>query len=227
MQIGLFDNIEIAKESTNLVIISHVLEHIYQPVDFLKKANRMLSGEGHLLVEVPCLTNPENWGNGYFTFEHINYFSKNSLVNCIFRAGFKLELIEINVDAMEYPVITVLAKKVRNARPSFHEKDDPVEVRNIIDSYLKSNYSEWKRINELLERELHGFEKTVVWGGGVHTSQLLHNCSALNIRNVIAVVDSDKQKHGLEIGGIKIVDYMSIDLNDTATCPHPLKSDTA
>ena len=215
IQTGLFDDIEIAKESTDLVLISHVLEHIYQPVDFLKKANRMLSEEGYLLVEVPCLTNPESWGNGYFTFEHINIFSKNSLVNCIIQTGFQPEHIEVNVRGMPYPVITVLAKKVRNPEHSIYEKDDPVEVRKLIDVYLKSNDSDWQRINQLLESELQGFEKIVVWGGGVHTSQLLHNTSAIKHSNVIAIVDRDIQKHGMKVCDIEIVDCTSVDFNDT------------
>ena len=72
------------KEGMNQANIRDLSNRLVQEVETVVVGKRAavemavisLLCEGHLLIEVPCLTNPENWGNGYFTFEHINIFSK-------------------------------------------------------------------------------------------------------------------------------------------------------
>jgi len=216
IQAGQFDDIELPNEEFNLVLISHVLEHLYEPIECLNKSYKILKNEGYLLVEVPCLTNPENWGNGYFTFEHINIFSKNVLLRCIVKAGFLPKNILISLNSTSYPVVTVIAQKVPNAADYIASNDNPIKIRELISTYLKSNESEWDRINFRLAKELNGFKKIVIWGGGVHTSQLLNSTNSIDRKRIIAIVDINKSKHGMEICGIKICSYMMVDLSDTA-----------
>ena len=215
IQTGQFEAVEIPDETFDLVLISHVLEHLYEPIECLRKAYRILQNGGYLLVEVPCLCNPENWGNGYFTFEHINIFSKNALLKCIVETGFLPKNIKISVNSAHYPVVTVMAQKVRDTVDYMLSNDNPIEIGELIATYLKSNDSEWDRINFRLANELDGFRKIVIWGGGVHTSQLLHNTSSIDRSRIIALVDIDEAKHGMEICGIKICSYMMVDLTDT------------
>lgn len=216
VQTGQFENIEIPDKAFDLVLISHVLEHLYEPIKCLKKVNKILKDKGYLLVEVPCLTNPENWGNGYFTFEHINLFSKNTLENCIVKSGFLPKDVVISLNSSEYPVVTVMAQKVQIESESISYYDSPLEIRELIDTYLQSNESEWNRINILLAKELNGFKKIVIWGGGVHTSQLLRNTTSIHRDQVVALVDIDASKHGMEICGIKICSSTMVDLSDPA-----------
>jgi SAM-dependent methyltransferase len=106
----LIDDLVNSAKVVDLVLILHVLEHVHQPVEFLKAAAKLLGNGGYLLVEVPCLMRPEMWPNGYFTFEHINVFSANSLQCCLSQAGFHIKVIKVHGDTPPYPVITVLAK---------------------------------------------------------------------------------------------------------------------
>jgi len=56
-------------------ILRHVLEHVQQPVDFLKQIKVANGGKGRIYIEVPCL----DWICKYkawfdIFYEHVNYF---------------------------------------------------------------------------------------------------------------------------------------------------------
>ncbi len=214
---GLFEDLKIKPQSFDLVVVSHVLEHVYDPLLNLLKANEILSEDGCLLVEVPCLTDPEKWPAGYFTFEHINIFSKNSLINCLLKSGFEPLDITITSERMPYPVITILSKKTNRKSFTLSETDSPDGVKRMIQTYRESEVSEWNRIDQLLSRELIGFERVIIWGAGIHTSQLFENVKTLNRVTIRSIIDSDPQKRGLEMCGVKISDPVSADLGDASS----------
>jgi len=210
IQIGQFDDLIDDTETVDLILVLHVLEHVYDPLEFLRKAANLVDESGYLLVEVPCLVRPEMWGNEYFTFEHINIFSKNTLLSCLSQAGFQALEVRIDANTSQYPVITVLAEKTGKVVPLQLGQDRPAEIEAMVNAYLRTEKSEWLRINSVLENELYGVDDVILWGGGVHTSQLLLNTTALRNVNVNFVVDSDPQKHGLNIDGYKIQGHESV-----------------
>lgn len=61
--------------SGDAVILRHVLEHIYQPVRFLRSIQEANKGKGLIFIEVPCL----DWIREHRAcfdvyYEHVNYF---------------------------------------------------------------------------------------------------------------------------------------------------------
>lgn len=77
-------------DDARLVVVRHVLEHIDQPVAFM----RMIRGcvpEIPVFVEVPdldwILLHDAFWD---FCYEHCNYFTHTSLAHCLRAAGFEL-----------------------------------------------------------------------------------------------------------------------------------------
>jgi SAM-dependent methyltransferase len=213
IETGLFDDITIESKSTDLVIFSHVLEHVFDPQLTLKKAWSVLSPLGKILIEVPCLIYPEKWPNGYFTFEHINYFTEESLTSCLSKYGFTPIYTGVYTDNLAYPVILVLAQKSQSKTLSEGIFDSPKKIKNLIDKYLLLDYDQWQRIDQLLNKELEEIDDVVIYGGGVHTSQLLNNTVDLTHR-VKCIIDTNPQKHGLDINGIKICGIEALDLND-------------
>lgn len=60
------------------LILRHVLEHIYDPIDFLMKIKAANGGRGRIYIEVPCF----EWickNHGWFDifYEHVNYFRQS------------------------------------------------------------------------------------------------------------------------------------------------------
>jgi 2-polyprenyl-3-methyl-5-hydroxy-6-metoxy-1,4-benzoquinol methylase len=82
-------------EKFDLIILSHVLEHVRQPIDFLKSLRKHLVPNGVLYVEVPSLEYVCAGGYGgqlinYWQNAHFTHFTLKSLFLVSSLAGFKL-----------------------------------------------------------------------------------------------------------------------------------------
>ncbi|MDP2718956.1 MAG: hypothetical protein Q8P44_03880 [Dehalococcoidia bacterium] len=62
----------------------------------------------------------------------------------------------------------------------------------------------WGRISKTLARILPFAGRVVIWGAGIHTSQLLARTPVLDLCHAEAIVDSDPQKWGKTISGIPV-----------------------
>ncbi|EFL50797.1 Methyltransferase type 11 [Solidesulfovibrio fructosivorans JJ]] len=81
------------------VVMRDVLEHIPNPVDFLRELARILKPGGSLLIQVPNIEGLIYKFSGsrhtvVFGFEHPNYWSPRSLDVALQRAGFSVQLVE-------------------------------------------------------------------------------------------------------------------------------------
>jgi len=90
---------EVPDNSCNLIFMFHVLEHIEDPIHFLKEVKRKLSHSGKLIVEVPNVNDIlvstykiKNHLDFYWEIAHKYYFSKDSLKQVINRAGYRVEI---------------------------------------------------------------------------------------------------------------------------------------
>jgi len=100
------------------IIISHVLEHIYDPKQFLKSIKQYLNENAYIYIEVPNADCYNTISEGYgilqeINIEHINFFTVNSLVKFISDIEFSSDVISIgscNLNNIDYPVIRCLFK---------------------------------------------------------------------------------------------------------------------
>jgi hypothetical protein len=72
-----------------LIILSHVLEHLPDPVGTLIQLKSRVRPLGHIMIEVPLLT-AEGLSSGKFTGEHITMFSPESIEKLAETAGLIL-----------------------------------------------------------------------------------------------------------------------------------------
>lgn len=78
----------------DVITVFHVLEHMTDPVGFLKNIKRMLATGGRLIVEVPnadelLLETSPAYNAFYWIRAHLNYFTRGTLSRCFRGAGFK------------------------------------------------------------------------------------------------------------------------------------------
>ena len=74
----------------DLITMMHVLEHIPDPVDYLRRLRSdLMTEQGKLLVEVPNL-----YAHDSFEVAHLTCFSLHSLVELLGQAGFKTIFLE-------------------------------------------------------------------------------------------------------------------------------------
>jgi SAM-dependent methyltransferase len=77
----------------SVITMWHVLEHLKNPLEFLRKTYDLLESTGFIVIEVPII---DSWQFKLFGTkwrcirgDHLNYFSIKSLYKIIERAGFK------------------------------------------------------------------------------------------------------------------------------------------
>lgn len=71
-------------DNFDLIILSHVLEHIVDPAEFIKQVISFLNNDGLLYIEVPSVNRVVNGGYdfdllNYFQNEHTIHFTTNTL----------------------------------------------------------------------------------------------------------------------------------------------------
>jgi 2-polyprenyl-3-methyl-5-hydroxy-6-metoxy-1,4-benzoquinol methylase len=78
----------------DLVVMFHVLEHIADPINFLKKIRQLMNPKAQILIEVPNLDDfqinlNEAYRKWYWQRAHLQYFSPKTLKKVLKESGFK------------------------------------------------------------------------------------------------------------------------------------------
>jgi 2-polyprenyl-3-methyl-5-hydroxy-6-metoxy-1,4-benzoquinol methylase len=112
-----------ARQSADVVISRHVIEHVNDPVALLKLMRLVFKGSnGRLFLETPdvewMLRNQTIWD---FFYEHCSYFSRTSIATALETAGFSVKAVRrvfggqyLWVEAVPAPIG---AGKVTSSRP--------------------------------------------------------------------------------------------------------------
>ena len=122
--LGEFENIDIDKESIDLFCAFHVIEHVRDPVEFLRKAIGVVRAGGYGFVATP---NSESWEQRAFPFvspnfdsAHLRVFSQASLRRLCEKAGWSV----VRVITPEYTMswIRILTKALRRVKGEDEEE---------------------------------------------------------------------------------------------------------
>jgi SAM-dependent methyltransferase len=184
------------QQDLDLILICHVLEHLYDPAAALARFHDALAPGGHLLLEVPCATAPEILPPGWFTFEHLHYYQPAILERLLARAGFDVVEMRIAMRAEHYPVIAVAARK---AAPAHTEPVCNAEAAlALARDYVARDAAFWAGTGRKLA-DITG--PAFIYGGGIHTAQLLDHTGFAHRARVIAIADRDSKKWGQTLAG--------------------------
>ncbi|HXC55543.1 MAG TPA: class I SAM-dependent methyltransferase [Rhizomicrobium sp.] len=188
------------RKDLSIVMFSHVLEHMTDPIAALRLAHAALRDDGVVLLEVPCATAPHLVAPGWFTLEHLHYFSQTSLTALLAAAGFAPTELRIALKAELYPVIAAVAVK---AGAPVAVAPDPLAVaasEDFLGKLLAHDDALWRRSGARLAA-VSG--PVYVWGAGVHTAQLFDRTPIY--RQVKGIIDRDSQKWGSVLGDHAII----------------------
>lgn len=95
-------------ETFDLIICSHVMEHVAQPLEVTKKLHSHLSKNGSIFIEVPM----EVWKKPPLHREpvtHVNFFTQGSTHNLLTQSGLKIVACELKAA----PIITTMIPVVK------------------------------------------------------------------------------------------------------------------
>lgn len=92
-KISVFSNINDVKGNFDTITMFHVLEHLDDQIDTLKKIYKLLNKNGYLIIEVPhakdVLLNNENFKKFSFWSEHLILHTERSIYKFLDMAGFR------------------------------------------------------------------------------------------------------------------------------------------
>ncbi|BAF73079.1 class I SAM-dependent methyltransferase [Sulfurovum sp. NBC37-1] len=181
----------------DLIILSHVLEHIRDLHLAVKNISGLLDKNGVIYIEVPDARRYKDFflvPYYYFDIEHINHFTQRSLTSLMMLFGLSercsgTKELEIS-NTIRYPALFTFYTNGRY--------DDAEAVIKFVDQSNKE-----KGIASVLESIMRQKKSIVVWGAGNYTKRLLATTKLKNI-NIDFFVDKDRNKQGASLNGIEI-----------------------
>lgn len=195
-----------------MIFLSHTLEHIVNPCDFIKQCANL--NKKYFFIDVPTFDYKfSNEPFGMFCEEHVNLFTLEGLQNLMNKCGYQLMDADFILGVTQtfpagFPCMATLwMKKPENEITSYkiikHSEDS-------LSEYIKDSEKELIRIRRIINR-IDNHKRVAIWGTGHHVSMLLANTNLKN-KNIVKVYDSDSRKHGLKMCGLPIEPFSENDI---------------
>ncbi len=190
---GFFPQIK-PDEKVDIIIASHVLEHIPQTFDFFKKSLETLLPNGSIFISVPYF---ELWIKNHFfnaiSAEHVVYPFLNQFqrLGNFFSCSVEVEYFK------DHSLFVVFRKK--------ETIDEKREVNSLDYLYGKKLLLDWIfQFNKSVSINLPQKEVALFIVGASHLSQYFLLCNTLLESGVVGVLDNSARKWGKRLYGTKI-----------------------
>lgn len=191
----------------DIVILSHVLEHIQDLSSALATISKLLTENGEIYAEVPDATRYADFIAAPFqdfNTEHINHFSLNSLKKLFNNFGFvptyeERRSFQITKDAY-YPVISVFFIKANRASTFSYD----AELVEKIQKYIGLSKAMLSKLDDQIAEILNKNDEIIVWGTGQLAMKLLAE-TCLGKAKIVAFVDGNPINQGKVINSIQVI----------------------
>ena len=192
----------------DVIVLSHVLEHLLDVRAAVASMFSLLSPGGLVYLEMPdatrytdCLVAPFH----DFNTEHINHFSPRTLRLLMDDHGFR----EVEVGRKTvlcsptdpYPALYGIWQRPETVTSSATSVSVDDELAAAIADYIQKSTALMARYATLLDNAI-GEREVVLWGAGQLSMKLL--AGPLRHHRVHSVIDSSTQKQGLHLGEVEI-----------------------
>jgi SAM-dependent methyltransferase len=194
-------------EPYDFLILTGVMEHIRDLDRAIEMFHLLVRKGGRVYLEVPDASRYESGIDApfqEFSIEHINFFSKMSLVNLMQARGFRL----IEAGHTVRPLHEVTCPCTYGVFENWYEPIaiEPDTVTEFgLKSYIEGCTSEDARIHNTIQQSLLPGEQMIVWGVGTHTLRLLA-VGGLDIGKIALFVDSNPKYQHHQLRGVPIID---------------------
>jgi len=201
-------NVQSVNKKFDFVILSHILEHVYDLKIAVCNIKRILNDNGYAYIEVPNASKyfeyyPEAPFH-FFNIEHINHFDLNSLTTLFKSHGFEVvrqfETDTITDATIKYPVIGII---VLANTPTERVEFTRDGCKESVLAYIQRCTDDMDRINKIFSSVSESGNSVIIWGAGMYAQWLLKN-SLLTRCDIKYFVDKAVGKHGNFVSGIEI-----------------------
>lgn len=196
----------------DVIILSHVLEHIADVKSAANGLASMVDEGGLVYLEVPDASRYSDFlvaPYHDFNNEHVNHFSLQCLDTLLELRGFERVVgsskeVPIAPDIL-YPAAFGLWRKSNQ-----HGQSIPFDevLRNSLERYVTASHKLLSRLDEWIRANVRD-EPVALWGAGNLTLKLLASTS-LSDKNVSAIVDGSTQRQGVALSGNLVRDPLEL-----------------
>ncbi|MBN1548071.1 MAG: methyltransferase domain-containing protein [Syntrophaceae bacterium] len=188
------------RHSMDLLVVRHVLEHIFDLDHFLDNVKLILRPDGYLFIEVPDWSFFDSHTDPLI-FEHLNQFNTYSLIVLLRRLGWQIDAVEKSI----HPDDPATPNRVQRllARRTLLPQLGSDNIADLFKRYAAVNYDAWKHALNRMVLELGENTSIALYPASHLTFEALAE-SNLRSANIIGMFDIDQKKQGKEIMGIKV-----------------------
>jgi predicted SAM-dependent methyltransferase len=200
-----FDDDFIINDKIDIIVHSHLFEHIYEPNKFLEKCYDILNDNGEMFFGVPNMQHFTETNICPFLglfFEHTIFLNKENITYLLNKNNF--EIIKI-IDYEKHSTIYHCKKIIGNNIYNNTNITNNFTITNYYDNFEKSIVV----YNEFLEKcnnIIINTNKDVYIFGASYNNQLLISFG-LDMRNVKGFLDNCKEKQGKFLHGYDVKIY--------------------
>jgi SAM-dependent methyltransferase len=192
---GFFDNDFNVVSNVDVIIHSHLLEHIHDPIVFFKKCNELLKEDGVMVISVPdmdYILNKEHSPNNILHFEHTYFLNYKVLELLSSLNGFKI------VDSKSYDNHSIFykLKKDSNVKPKI--------IKLNIEKQFVNNFNKHKENINSINQKLKEYCDFNVYLFGGHVSSQFYLFNGLEKTNIKYIIDNDINKHDNKLYGVDL-----------------------
>jgi SAM-dependent methyltransferase len=193
----------------DFVILSHILEHVYNLKVAVCNVQKILNDDGYAYIEVPNAGKYFEYYSEapfhFFNIEHINHFDINSLANLFEPHGFRIvqtfETDTITDTTIKYPVIGIIVQPITNSAKRI--EFSKARCKENVIAYIERCTNDMNRINKIFSQIKESGNSVIIWGAGNYASWLMKN-SQLVFCDIKYFVDKATSKYGSFVNGIEI-----------------------
>jgi SAM-dependent methyltransferase len=185
-----FHDFDSINTSFDVISLSHVLEHISNPITFLRMLRPLLAPSGKLLIQVPNFAeNPFD----LIIYDHALFFQPETLAKVISAAGFRFLTINHHSSRNEITAVFECAASVNAGSARYDNFTTPAKLLEQAASFLEST------VSEALQKS--SFGPIFIFGAGNGGSWLANQ---IGVGNVSGFYDENIALDGTSFHGLPV-----------------------
>jgi len=194
-----FDENFTINDSVDIIVHSHLFEHIYEPNVFLKQCYDILNDDGEMYFGVPNMEYIAEQNLSLFLgifFEHTIFLNKDNIICLLIQNGFEIKNI---IDYQTHSVLFHVKKVKQIIKPELKI------ITNYYDNFInfmKEFTSYVNNYNTIIRKT----NKPVYIFGASYNTQLLLTMD-INKNKIIGILDNCQNKHNKYLYGCDLKIY--------------------
>lgn len=199
----------------DLIILSHVWEHILDLKSAITSIEKILKPEGFIYIECPNAMLYKDVIHApfqEFNTEHINHFTEQSFINYFGINNYECidvgnRIIQI-ASGEDYNAVYGVFQK--NSFDNTYKIEFDSIIKNSIDEYIDKSEIWYNQIISKIMNEISNNENIALVGIGQFAFKLLTTIKESNFRGSIQLFDNNPLNVGKKIGSMEILDGSNI-----------------